>query len=70
MKIVHGSVLLYIGEKTNSVDVDLSLPSQVTMVVIKKFGQKDVFCFATVAGEKNASVFAGCELKKNPHANR
>ena len=51
IKIVKGSVLLYIGEKANSVDVDLHLPSQVTMVIIHKYGQKETFCFATVGGQ-------------------
>ena len=63
IKIVRGSVLLYIGQFDNSVRVDLHLPSRVTMVVIHKFGMKEVFCFATANG-LTCSVFPGCQLKK------
>ena len=70
VKIVGGSVLLYVGERANSVDVDLYLPSQVTMVIIHKYGKQVPFCYATVGGGKNCSVFAGKTLKKHPHAKR
>ena len=68
IKIVRGSVLLYIGEHHNSVRADLHLPVQVTMVVIHKFG-KGVFCFANADGPK-CYVYPGLELKKNPHSHR
>ena len=70
IKIVRASVLLYIGEQDTSVTADLHLPVQVKMVVIKKYGKDVPFCFATVGGCENCSVFPGAELKKNPHANR
>ena len=70
IKIVAGSVLLYIGEQDSTVHVDLHLPCQVTMIVIHKFGCKTAFCYATVGGCKNCSVFPGNELKREPHANR
>ena len=70
IKIVGGSILLYAGEKAHSVDVDLYLPSQVTMVIIQKYGQKVPFCYATVGGGKHCSVFQGETLKKNLHSKR
>ena len=70
IKIVSGSVLMYIGERATSVTVDVYLPCQVTMVIIHKYGIKNTFCFATVGGAKKPSVFPGCDLKKNPHAKR
>ena len=68
IKIVGGSVLLYIGEWDTSVHADLYLPSQVTMVIIHKFGVKQAFCFTKVAGGQQCSVYPGSELKCNPHA--
>ena len=71
IKIMKGSVLLYIGEGATSVDVDLYLPTQVTMVVIHKYGQGgQCFCFATVGGAENCSAYPGCQLRKNPHSRR
>ena len=68
IKIVKSSVLLYIGERATSVDVDLYLPSQVTLVIIQKFGESVPFCFATVGGREHCTVAPGSELKKNPHS--
>ena len=48
IKIVCGSVQMYIGEQANAVEVDVFLPSQVTMIVIQKYGKTEPFCFATV----------------------
>ena len=62
IKMVHASVILYIGEEDTNVDVDLYLPSKVTMVVIKKFG-KGIFCFVTVGGSTTCSVYPGCNFK-------
>ena len=70
IKIVASSVFLYIGEMDSTVHVDLHLPCQVTMIVIHKFGCKTAFCYATVGGRENCSVFPGNELKKDPHAKR
>ena len=70
IRIVCGSVLLYIGERDMSVTVDLHLPAQVTMVVTHKYGETEPFCFATVGGQRKCSVFPGKELRKNPHAKR
>ena len=70
IRIVRASVLLYVGERDTSVTVDLHLPSKVTMVVIHKFGKNEPFCFATVGGQVQCSVFPGNELKNDPHANR
>ena len=68
IKIVKGSVLLYIGAEDTSVTADLYLPSKVTMVIIKNFGKNEPFCFATVgAGHRKYSVYPGKELKTNPH---
>ena len=70
IKIVAGSVLLYIGARDFTVNVDLYLPSQVTMIVIHKYGCKTAFCYATVGGQMNCSVYPVHELLKDPHANR
>ena len=43
IKIVKSSVLLYIGERATSVDVDLYLPSQVTLVIIQKYSESVPF---------------------------
>ena len=68
IKIVCGSVQMYIGEQANSVEVDVFLPSQVTLIVIQKYGKTEPFCFATVGGQKRCSVCKGSLLKKNPHS--
>ena len=60
---------MYVGERANSVQVDVYLPSKVTMIVIQKYGQEEAFCYATVGGEHYPSVFSGRELKNNPHKN-
>ena len=65
IKIIGHSVLLYASERTTSLTADLHLPPQVTMVIIKKFGQDAVFCFASVDGQLKCTVRPGCELKKN-----
>ena len=67
VKIVSGSVLLFVGERETSVTADLYLPVQVTMVVIHKYGQKETFCFACVGGGAQCTVKASSELKKDPH---
>ena len=68
IRIVSSSVLLYIGKKDTT--VDLYLPSKVTMIVIHKFGKKEPFCFATVGGRAQCSVYQGNKLDNNPHAKR
>ena len=70
MKIVYGSVLLYIQACDTSVDVDLHLPSLVTMVIIKKYGKDGAFCFVTLAHGQSCSVKPGHDLQKNPHSKR
>ena len=70
IKIFRHSVLMYVGERTTSVTADLHLPPQVTMVIIPKFGQDSMFCYASVAGQPNCMVKPGSELKKNPQKKR
>ena len=70
IKIVRGSVLLYIEETDTSVHADLHLPVQVKTVIIHKYGKEGAFCLATVDGGENFSVYPGHELKRNPHKKR
>ena len=71
VKIVGGSVRLYISENASSVKVDLHLPVEVTMIVIQKFGHSgEAFCYAYLGGGTKCSVKPGASLAKNPHAKR
>ena len=70
IKIAGGSVLLYVGQHTTVVNVDLYLPAQVTMVIIHKFGQEETFCFATVGGRTRCTLRPGDEMTRNPHKKR
>ena len=63
-------MLMYIGQNSTAVKVDVHLPAQVTMVVIHKFGKTEPFCYAYVGGQPTCTVKPGSLLKKNPHANR
>ena len=62
IKIVKGSVIMYIGAMDTSVTADLFLPTKVKRVIIKQYGKSDIFCFSEVDDQGNCLVFPGKEL--------